>query len=65
VTTKRKTAKQKVDVNEEVHTSTLRLPVSLWTRVNHLAIDKRLSMAQTIVYAIEQYCDREEKGSRA
>jgi hypothetical protein len=53
--------KKTVDPNEEVHTSTLRLPVSLWQRINHLAIDKRLSMTQAIMFAIEEYCDRAEK----
>jgi hypothetical protein len=56
---KRKAVQSKAD--EEVHTSTLRLPVSLWERVKHLAIDKRLSMAQVLVFAVEQYLDREEK----
>jgi len=62
MTTKRKN-KPRVDPNEEVHTSTLRLPVSLWTRIKHLAIDKRLSMGQVVLFACEEYCDREEKGA--
>jgi predicted transcriptional regulator len=50
---------------EEIVQSTMRLPRSLWERINHLAIDKRLSMSQAVVDAVEQYCDREtKKGGR-
>jgi hypothetical protein len=44
---------------EEVVSSTLRLPRELWTRINHIAVDKRLSMAQAVIQAVAEYCDRE------
>jgi len=31
----------------------------LWEQINHIAIDKRLSMAQAVLQAIEEYCKRE------
>jgi len=46
---------------EEIIQSTLRIPRSLWTQINHIAVDKRLSMAQAVIQAIDEYCKREGK----
>lgn len=48
---------------EEIIQSTLRLPRPLWEKINHIAIDKRLSMAQAVVQAISEYCEREARKS--
>jgi predicted DNA-binding ribbon-helix-helix protein len=44
---------------EEIIQSTLRLPRPLWEQINHIAVDKRLSMAQAVIQAITEYCKRE------
>lgn len=44
---------------EEIIQSTLRIPRPLWEKINHIAIDKRLSMAQAVIQAITEYCKRE------
>ncbi len=46
---------------EEIIQSTLRIPRSLWTKINHIAVDKRLSMAQAVIQAIDEFCAREGK----
>jgi predicted transcriptional regulator len=51
--------KKKHRPKEEIVQSTMRLPRSLWERLNHIAIDKRLSQSQAVVQAIEEYCKRE------
>jgi|HubBroStandDraft_6_1064221.scaffolds.fasta_scaffold721342_2 hypothetical protein len=33
----------------------------VYSMLRHLAVDKRLSMAQVITFAVEQYLAREEK----
>jgi predicted transcriptional regulator len=50
---------------EKVIQSTLRLPESIWKRIHAIAAGKRLSMAQAAVTAIEEYCEREEKGKQS
>jgi hypothetical protein len=57
--------KKKAKPKEEIIQSTLRLPRPLWERINHIAIDKRLSMAQAVVQAVSEYCDRETKGAKS
>jgi hypothetical protein len=44
---------------EKVIQSTMRLPVSLWEGINAIAARKRLSMAQAVVQAVEEYIQRE------
>ncbi|HXP69654.1 MAG TPA: ribbon-helix-helix protein, CopG family [Candidatus Dormibacteraeota bacterium] len=51
--------KKKAKSAEEVVNSTLRLPRPLWEQINHIAIDRRLSMAQAIIQAVAEYCKRE------
>ena len=53
--------KAKVKPQEEIIQSTLRLPRPLWEKINHIAVDKRLSMAQAVIQAISEYCKREAK----
>jgi hypothetical protein len=52
--------KMKAKPSEEIVQSTLRLPRPLWRKINHIAVDKRLSMAQAVLEAISEYCKREE-----
>lgn len=44
---------------EKTLNSTLRLPVSLHAAINRVAERKRLSMAQAIIQAIDEYIQRE------
>ncbi len=53
--------KSKPKPKEEIIQSTLRIPRSLWTKINHIAVDKRLSMAQAVIQAIDEFCAREGK----
>jgi hypothetical protein len=41
---------------EKMVQSTLRIPHSLWKRINQVAEVKRLSMAQTVERALIMYC---------
>ena len=50
---------KKANPKEEIIQSTLRLPRPLWEQINHIAVDKRLSMAQAVIQAITEYCKRE------
>ncbi len=50
---------KKANPKEEIIQSTLRLPRPLWEQINHVAVDKRLSMAQAVIQAITEYCKRE------
>jgi hypothetical protein len=43
----------------DVVQSTLRLPRALWTRINHIAAAKNLSMQQAVQEAVVEYCRRE------
>lgn len=49
----------------DIVSSTLRLPRDLWARLNHIRIDERRSMQLSIIIAIEQYCERMEKGKKS
>jgi hypothetical protein len=44
---------------EVIIQSSLRIPKPLWERINRIATSKRLSMAQAVIQAIAEYCDRE------
>jgi hypothetical protein len=46
---------------KEVVSSTLRLPKTLSKEIKHVAIEKNLSMQQTIIRAIVAYCERVER----
>ncbi len=51
--------KTKAKPQEEIVQSTLRIPRALWKKINHIAVDKGLSMAQAVLEAIKEYCKRE------
>jgi predicted transcriptional regulator len=44
---------------EETKSSTLRIPIDLHKKIKRIADRKRLSMAQAIIQAIDEYCARE------
>ena len=46
---------------EKTMHSTLRLPLSLHTAINRIAERKRLSMAQAIIQAVDEYIQRERE----
>jgi hypothetical protein len=49
---------------EKTIQSTMRLPVDLWEGIRTIADRKRLSMQQAVIFAIEQYIERETKGGK-
>jgi hypothetical protein len=42
----------------------MRLPVDLWEAIRSIADRKRLSMQQAVIFAVEQYIEREKKGGK-
>ena len=52
---------KKPKAQEEIVRSTLRLPRPLWEKINHLAIDKRMSMAELVIEAISEYVKKRGK----
>lgn len=44
---------------EQTKSSTLRIPIDLHKKITRIAKSKRLSMAQAIIQAIDEYCARE------
>ena len=39
--------------------TSLRLPVEVWEEIKRIAERKRLSMNSAIIFALEEYCQRE------
>jgi hypothetical protein len=50
---------------EQMVQSTMRIPRSLWKRINQVAEMKRLSMAQTVERALLMYCYINRHGDEA
>jgi hypothetical protein len=51
--------KAKTSKREKTVQSTMRLPVDLWEAIRQIADRKRLSMQQAVIFAIEEYIQRE------
>jgi hypothetical protein len=45
---------------EQTIQSTMRLPVDVWEAIRSIADRKRLSMQQAVIFAIEEYVEREK-----
>jgi hypothetical protein len=57
-----KTKKAKRVKPEATVQSTMRLPRDLWEQIRTIADRKRLSMQQAVIFAIEEYIQREKGG---